>query len=126
MGVQAPHTRGCSPADRLHESALPLLDGGRCNAGKLVALPESTTPCPFPERKLKYTSTVLPAVLFLLLGLCMPTARAANPDEACKALYTTDFAAIEDAPSEITAAEFVAADLLPPHCKVSGYVAPSV
>src|SRR5688500_10826393 len=48
-------------------------------------------------------------------------------ESKCKALETTDFSGIQDAPSQVTAAKAVeAAADLPAYCQVSGYVTPNV
>ena len=45
----------------------------------------------------------------------------------CEALPTTDFTAIQDAPTQVTAARVVdAAGDVPAHCRVEGYVSPNV
>jgi hypothetical protein len=64
--------------------------------------------------------------LFLLL-LSVHGSLLAGPDDSCAALMTGDYLDLPDAPTTLTATQAVAAaDGLPAHCLVSGYVAPQV
>ena len=61
------------------------------------------------------------------LGMVLATPALAASADQCKALTTTDFGRLEDAPTRILAASSIAAkDGIPDHCKVEGYVAPQV
>ena len=68
-----------------------------------------------------------------LLAVETDPSEAARPDGLsaavadCEALPTTDFTAIQDAPTQVTAAQMVgAAGDVPAHCLVEGYVSPNV
>lgn len=66
------------------------------------------------------------AALSLALLAALP-ASANAADNACKALESTDFAGIQDAPTQVMeAAEVAAAGEIPAHCHVQGYVAPQI
>ncbi len=68
----------------------------------------------------------------MLLGLVslfgqVPLANAENGHAQCKALESTDFYAVKEAPARILSAQIVeAAAGLPAYCQVKGYVIPSV
>jgi hypothetical protein len=52
---------------------------------------------------------------------------AAAPESACAALAAQEFGSVQDAPTQVTAARAVpAANDLPAHCEVQGYVSPNV
>lgn len=70
---------------------------------------------------------------YVLSGLLQLRTSAAEADSLttaavkCKALESADFSGIPDAPSQVTAANPVAAkEGLPAHCRVDGYVSPQV
>ena len=63
--------------------------------------------------------------VFLLLLGCAAARAAAPPD--CASLLQADFAAVPDAPTQLTAAATVAArDSVPAYCRVQGYVRSNV
>lgn len=65
----------------------------------------------------------------VLASVAFPHARSASLDSVpqCKALANTDFSCLVDAPTQVTASQYVeATGEVPAHCEVSGYVAPSV
>jgi hypothetical protein len=71
-------------------------------------------------------------VIYILLALVRAATSWASPsrleprEEACRALASTDFAHIVDAPTHITDSKLLgASEGLPAHCEAHGYVAPS-
>jgi len=76
------------------------------------------------------------AALLRVVGLVMlfggtpciaQTVEAANQAMECQALGTTDFSAVQDAPTQILGAQLVqAGEGLPSYCQVRGYVTPNV
>ena len=73
---------------------------------------------------------VLGIVVALFSSVTFDRASAASvqaPATQCEALARTNFSTIQDAPAEITAANWVAAKGdIPTQCEVAGYVSPQV
>ena len=71
-------------------------------------------------------------LMAMLAGmLALPTGAAQLPENdyaaACRRLVDKDFGDVEDAPTQVTATQMVAAEgRTPAYCKVAGYVAPTV
>lgn len=65
--------------------------------------------------------------LAAILSWASPARAQENAGAACRALQSTDFSTVQDAPTQVMAAELVdARGDMPAHCHVEGYVVPQV